>query len=186
MAELGVAVRLFVVGLELGLELLRRLGRVALMPGLGRLVFIAAPRLVIACALGLDALTALYVAGALTFSSTIIIVTLLSAKKAIASRHGQIALGFCIGRDVVVVLAMIRLSAMGVGCDGTGAGRWRAGVARRPTRAPRGRPLGPPSGRGGDRRRSSPARRSGLRSCEPAPSTIGPCRSMLNPWWNRE
>ncbi|MEM9845468.1 MAG: cation:proton antiporter family protein, partial [Pseudomonadota bacterium] len=52
---------------------------------------------------------------ALTFSSTIIIVKLLSDKREIDALHGRIALGFLIVQDVVVVLAMITLSAVGVG-----------------------------------------------------------------------
>ena len=57
----------------------------------------------------------------LTFSSTIIIVKLLSDKREINSLHGQIALGFLIVQDLVVVLAMIGLSAIGIGAgDGHG------------------------------------------------------------------
>lgn len=50
----------------------------------------------IGLAVGLDHLTSLYVAVALTFSSTIIIVKLLSDKREIDPLHGQIALGFLI------------------------------------------------------------------------------------------
>jgi len=120
LAELGIAVLLFLVGLKLDLGLVRRLGRVALMTGLGQVGFTAALGFVIGLGLGLGALTSLYVAVALTFSSTIIIVKLLSDKKEIDSLHGQIALGFLIVQDVVVVLAMIVLSAMGVGGAGDG------------------------------------------------------------------
>jgi predicted Kef-type K+ transport protein/voltage-gated potassium channel Kch len=60
-------------------------------------------------------LEAFYVAVALTFSSTIIIVKLLSDKREIDSLHGRVALGFLIVQDIVVVLAMIVLSAFGVG-----------------------------------------------------------------------
>jgi Kef-type K+ transport system membrane component KefB len=121
LAELGIAVLLFLVGLKLDLALVRRLGRVALMTGLGQVAFTAAIGFVLALALGLDALTSLYAAVALTFSSTIIIVKLLSDKKEIDSLHGQIALGILIVQDVVVVFAMILLSAMGVGDGGDGA-----------------------------------------------------------------
>jgi predicted Kef-type K+ transport protein len=56
-----------------------------------------------------------YVAVALTFSSTIIIVKLLSDKRELDSLHGRIALGFLIVQDVVVVIAMLALSALGIG-----------------------------------------------------------------------
>lgn len=54
---------------------------------------------------------AVYVAVALTFSSTIIIVKLLSDKREVDALHGRIALGFLIVQDIVVILVMIGLTA---------------------------------------------------------------------------
>jgi Kef-type K+ transport system membrane component KefB len=123
LAELGIAVLLFLVGLKLDFNLVRTLGPVALVTGLGQVLFTTVFGFLIGLALGLDPRTAVYVAIALTFSSTIIIVKLLSDKREIDSLHGRIALGFLIVQDVVVVLAMIVLSAIGVGAaaDGQGA-----------------------------------------------------------------
>jgi Kef-type K+ transport system membrane component KefB len=115
LAELGIAVLLFLVGLKLDFNLVRTLGPVALVTGLGQVVFTTVFGFLIALGLGLDPLTAIYVAVALTFSSTIIIVKLLSDKREIDALHGRIALGFLIVQDVVVVVAMIVLSAVGVG-----------------------------------------------------------------------
>ncbi|MDZ7790144.1 MAG: cation:proton antiporter [Xanthomonadales bacterium] len=133
LAELGIAVLLFLVGLKLDLKLVRTLGVVALdhRPGAGRLHH----RLRLADRPGARAwtsVTALYVAVALTFSSTIIIVKLLSDKREIDSLHGRIALGFLIVQDLVVVLAMIVLSALGVGAA-SGGGLWRGRSRARPT-----------------------------------------------------
>jgi len=122
LAELGIAVLLFLVGLKLDFNLVRTLGPVALVTGLGQVVFTTVFGFLIALALGLDPRTAIYVAIALTFSSTIIIVKLLSDKREIDSLHGRIALGFLIVQDVVVVLAMIVLSAIGVGAAAEGQG----------------------------------------------------------------
>jgi Kef-type K+ transport system membrane component KefB len=122
LAELGIAVLLFLVGLKLDFNLVRTLGPVALVTGLGQVVFTTVFGFLIALALGLDARTALYVAIALTFSSTIIIVKLLSDKREIDALHGRIALGFLIVQDVVVVVAMIALSAIGVGAAAAGSG----------------------------------------------------------------
>ncbi|MGB0497066.1 MAG: cation:proton antiporter [Rubricella sp.] len=123
LAELGIAVLLFLVGLKLDFTLVRTLGPVALVTGLGQVLFTTIFGFAIAVALGLDTLTAIYVAIALTFSSTIIIVKLLSDKREIDALHGRIALGFLIVQDIVVVVAMIALSAIGVGgtADGEGA-----------------------------------------------------------------
>ena len=118
LAELGIAVLLFLVGLKLDLKLIKTLGPVALMTGLGQVAFTTIFGFLIGLALGLDVTTSLYVAIALTFSSTIIIVKLLTDKREIDSLHGRIALGFLIVQDLVVVLAMIVLSALGVGAAG--------------------------------------------------------------------
>ncbi|WP_306117570.1 MULTISPECIES: cation:proton antiporter family protein [unclassified Roseitalea] len=118
LAELGIAVLLFLVGLKLDLKLVRTLGPVALMTGLGQVIFTTIFGFLIGLALGLGAITSLYIAVALTFSSTIIIVKLLSDKREIDSLHGRIALGFLIVQDIVVVVAMIVLSALGVGAQG--------------------------------------------------------------------
>jgi hypothetical protein len=97
-------------------------------------------------ALGKGLMEALYVAVALTFSSTIIIVKLLSDKRELDSLHGRIAVGFLIVQDLAVVIAMMAMSALrGTAGDlaATQAGwrwccRW-AGVllaaAARPVRA---------------------------------------------------
>lgn len=121
LAELGIAVLLFLVGLKLDIKLVRTLGPVALMTGLGQVAFTSIIGFGIGLVLGLDTATSLYVAVALTFSSTIIIVKLLSDKREIDSLHGRIALGFLIVQDLVVVLAMIVLSAIGVGAKGDAA-----------------------------------------------------------------
>ena len=115
LAELGIAVLLFLVGLKLDLNLIRTIGGVSLTTGLGQVAFTSVIGYGICLALGLDPLTSLYVAVALTFSSTIIIVKLLSDKREIDSLHGRIALGFLIVQDLVVVLAMAVLSAFGIG-----------------------------------------------------------------------
>ena len=125
LSEISIAVLLFLVGLKLDLTLVRSLGRVAVATGLGQVGFTALFGFVICLALGIDGLTALYIAVALTFSSTIIIVKLLSDKREIGALHGKIALGFLIVQDIFVVLAMVVLSAIGVGAaeEGGTAGR---------------------------------------------------------------
>ena len=115
LAEIGVTILLFVVGLKLDIKLVRQLGPVALATGAGQLVFTIVGGLLICLALGMGWLRALYVAIALTFSSTIIIVKLLSDKREIDSLHGRIAMGFLIVQDIAVVLAMMVIGSQGAG-----------------------------------------------------------------------
>ncbi len=114
LADLGIAILLFAIGLKLDLTLIKSTGKVALLTGMGQVLFTSFFGYLIALAFGFSHLIALYVAVALTFSSTIIIVKLLSDKKEIDSLHGQISIGFLIVQDIVVVLVMIFLSALGV------------------------------------------------------------------------
>ena len=112
-ARLGISLLLFVVGLKLDLHIIRTVGPVALVTGLGQVVFTSVVGYLIALLLGMSHVTAIYVAVALTFSSTIIIVKLLSDKREVDSLHGRIAVGFLIVQDIVVVLVMIGLTAFG-------------------------------------------------------------------------
>ncbi len=114
-AEMGLALLLFIVGLKLDVHLLRSMGRVALGAGLGQVAFTTIGGFLVAYALGMNAVTSFYVGMALTFSSTIIIVKLLSDKREADSLHGRLALGILIVQDVIVVLAMILLSAFSGG-----------------------------------------------------------------------
>jgi len=112
LAEIGISVLLFIVGLKLDLRIIKSVGKIALLTGLGQVLFTSFFGYIIGIALGFTSLHSFYIAIALTFSSTIIIVKLLSDKKEIDSLHGQIAIGFLIVQDIVVILMMIILSAI--------------------------------------------------------------------------
>jgi Kef-type K+ transport system membrane component KefB len=118
LSQLGIALLLFIVGLKLDLRVIRTLGPVALATGLGQVAFTSAVGYLIALGLGFDPVASLYIAIALTFSSTIIIVKLLSDKGELDQIHGRIAIGFLIVQDIVVVVVMIALSAFGA-AEGT-------------------------------------------------------------------
>ena len=119
LAQVGVAVLLFVVGLKLDLHHLRHIGPVALATGLGQLGFTITFGFALTMLLGKSPMEALYIAVALTFSSTIIIVKLLSDKRELDSLHGRIAVGFLIVQDLAVVLAMMAMSALRGADDAT-------------------------------------------------------------------
>ncbi len=113
LAKIGISLLLFVVGLKLDVRLVRKLGPVALATGLGQVAFTSIIGFLIVLALGFDLVPALYIAVALTFSSTIIIVKLLTDKRELEDLHGRIALGFLIVQDICVVIAMIVITATG-------------------------------------------------------------------------
>jgi Kef-type K+ transport system membrane component KefB len=117
LAKIGISILLFVVGLKLDVRVIRQLGPVALATGLGQVGFTSLFGFLIAVGLGFDVVEAIYIAVALTFSSTIIIVKLLSDKRELDHLHGRIAIGFLIVQDICVVLAMIGLTAFGADAD---------------------------------------------------------------------
>lgn len=136
LAQVGVVVLLFAVGLKLDLHHIRHIGLVALATGLGQLAFTIVIGFGLVLALGKGAMEALYMAVALTFSSTIIIVKLLSDKRELDSLHGRIAVGFLIVQDLAVVIAMMAMSALrGTGDAGVhpvavlGSLAWRLAAA---------------------------------------------------------
>lgn len=113
LGHIGISVLLFVVGLRLDLHLIRTTGPVALATGLGQITFTVLFAFLIALGLGMATTSAIYIAIAMAFSSTIIIVKLLSDKKEIDSLHGRISMGFLIVQDIVAILVLIIITAFG-------------------------------------------------------------------------
>lgn len=110
LGQIGVTLLLFMLGLEIRLSKIRSVGKVALITGIGQILFTTVVGFVICIALGFTPLASLYMAMALTFSSTIIIVKLLSDKKDLNSLYGKIAVGVLLVQDFVAIIALILLS----------------------------------------------------------------------------
>jgi Kef-type K+ transport system membrane component KefB len=129
-SDVGIALLLFLVGLELSLDKIRDVGKVAVVAGLGQVVFTAAGGLLLSVALGFPFVEALFLATALTFSSTVVVVKLLDQKKEIDSLYGRIAVGIFLVQDLVVILALTFLAGLGdpesLTAGGVGYGLLRA------------------------------------------------------------
>ena len=113
LAKLGIAMLLFLVGLKLDIHLIRQIGPVALITGLGQVILTAGLGYFAALALGWDGVSAVYVAVALTFSSTIIVIKMLGDRREIDQLHGRIAVGVLIVQDILVVMAMLTIVTVG-------------------------------------------------------------------------
>jgi Kef-type K+ transport system membrane component KefB len=112
-AEVGIALLLFLVGLELSLDKIRDVGRVAVLAGIGQVVFTAAGGLLIALVLGFTLMESIFLGTALTFSSTVVVVKLLDQKKEIDALYGRIAVGIFLVQDLVVIVALTFLAGLG-------------------------------------------------------------------------
>ncbi|MEZ4726697.1 MAG: cation:proton antiporter [Caldilineaceae bacterium] len=94
LAQIGIALLLFIVGLKLDFQLIRTTGPVALATGLGQIIFTSAIGFLIAIALGIAWLSAAYVAVALTFRVRSSSSSCSRTKRRLTRFHGQIAIGF--------------------------------------------------------------------------------------------
>ncbi len=111
-SSLGIALLLFIIGLGMNVGELKRLGKVVVLTALASLITIgsvgfAASRFVLGFGVTEDFITGM----ALYFSSTIIIVKILSDKKEQNRLHGQIAIGVILVEDIVATLALLFIVA---------------------------------------------------------------------------
>lgn len=121
LAEIGIAVLLFVVGLKLDVDEVRGTGATVAVLGLLQMAVTAAAGFAGGLALGFDLVGSVYIALAMAFSSTIIVVKMLSDRRELDSLHGRIAVGVLIVQDVAVILAMIVVTSLGA-ADSQGPG----------------------------------------------------------------
>jgi Kef-type K+ transport system membrane component KefB len=112
LAHMGIALLLFVVGLKLAPQLVRTLGWIVLKISLAQVAITVLLGCALALLLGFSPAAAGYLAVGLAFSSTVVIVKMLSDKGESDSLHGRLALGAVIVQDVLVVVAMALLTAV--------------------------------------------------------------------------
>jgi Kef-type K+ transport system membrane component KefB len=116
-SETGIALLLFLVGLELSFAKIRDVGKVAVAAGIGQVVFTAAGGYLLCWVLGFPVMEALFLATALTFSSTVVVVKLLDEKGELDSLYGRIAVGIFLVQDLVVILILTFLAGINGGED---------------------------------------------------------------------
>src|SRR3989344_589261 len=109
-SEIGITLLLFMVGLEINTTNLKEVGRPVLWTGLGQIVFTFVAGFFLVRFLGFSELASAYISIALTFSSTIIVIQLLSQKKDLNSLYCKIVVGFLLVQDFIAILALIFLS----------------------------------------------------------------------------
>src|SRR3989344_1401093 len=114
-SDLGIMFLLFLVGMEINYTSLRYVGKAAVTAGVAQIAFTFLIGLGIAKLFGFALLPASYIAIALTFSSTIIIVKLLSEKRDLHSLYGKVSLGILLVQDVVAIMLLIVLAGVGNG-----------------------------------------------------------------------
>lgn len=106
-SKVGIVFLLFIVGLHLNPKVIKEVGNVSLITGIGQVVFTSLIGFIIAKILGIPTIAALYTAIALTFSSTIIILKLIADKRDLQKLYAKIAIGFLLVQDIVATIVLI-------------------------------------------------------------------------------
>ena len=114
-SELGIMFLLFLIGLEINYSSLRLVCKTSILVGLAQIILTFIPGFFIARLFNFNYLESAYIAIALTFSSTIIVIKLLSEKRDTNSLYGKISIGFLLVQDFVAILILIFLAGTQTG-----------------------------------------------------------------------
>jgi len=120
-AQLGLVILMFTVGLNLSPKVFREVGKVSLLTGIGQIIFTALVGFLLSGWLGYNIVEAMYIAIGLTFSSTIIIMKVLSDKDDVNTLYGKISVGLLLVQDVVAMIVLAAISSSLAG-NGTSSG----------------------------------------------------------------
>ena len=112
-SKIGIALLLFIIGLGLNPKVIKEVGKVAALAGLLQIGFTALFGWIAATILGLTKTESVILAIALSFSSTIIILKLLSDKKEQSRLYGKITIGILLVQDVIATFALLVITAQG-------------------------------------------------------------------------
>jgi Kef-type K+ transport system membrane component KefB len=118
MSQIGVTLLLFMVGLEIKVSELFSLGKSLLIAAVGQIGLTILGGFAIATFFGFDLMSSFYIAMALTFSSTIIVVKILSDKREMHALYAKFAVGILLAQDIVAIALLMLLSGVSANTQG--------------------------------------------------------------------
>jgi len=113
-ADIGVILLLFVIGIEFPFAKIRSIGKVAIGSGTLGLFATLGVVFMAASALGLNFMDSLFIAAALSISSTAIIIKILQDSGKIKKESSILVLGILIVEDVIAVILIASLESVGL------------------------------------------------------------------------
>jgi len=111
-SELGIALLLFLVGLELSLQKVKDLKNVALVLGGLQVGLTAAGGFALSLVLGFGPVESIFLGATVTFSSTVVVIKLLDQKGTLNRLYGRISIALFLAQDIVVIFALTVLSGI--------------------------------------------------------------------------
>ncbi|MER3581476.1 MAG: hypothetical protein C4347_01335, partial [Patescibacteria group bacterium] len=106
-SEIGLALLLFLVGIELNLRLLKEISKKAVLIGVLQEVLTIILGFFFLILLGFQIKESIILAAALSFSSTAIVLKIFSDKKELETYHGRLIIGFMIVQDLIALISFI-------------------------------------------------------------------------------
>jgi Kef-type K+ transport system membrane component KefB len=110
LSEIAVTIMLFVIGIEMDLSRLKKLGLVAVGGGLLQVLITAAVGFGLAKGLGMSYIASFYIGAAVSFSSTMLVVKVLGEKYDLNTLYGRISIGILVMQDVLAIFALSALT----------------------------------------------------------------------------
>jgi Kef-type K+ transport system membrane component KefB len=111
-SKLGITVLLFIVGLHLTPGAIKEIGRKAVLLGIGQMFFSTSSVMLVFWVLGYSLFVSFFLGLLLSFSSTIVVLKLLSDKNDEHSLYGRLSVGLLLVQDIFAVLALFLIPAL--------------------------------------------------------------------------
>ena len=118
MSQVGVTLLLFMVGLEIRISDFFSIGKSLLLAAAGQIILTFLAGFAISTVLGLNLMSSFYIATALTFSSTIVVVKILSDKRELHSLYSKFSVGILLAQDIVAIGLLMFLSGFSANATG--------------------------------------------------------------------
>ncbi len=111
LSEIGVAFLIFTAGLEIKFSKLKEVSKTVFTAGLFQVIALFLIAFFVSLSIGFEKYASVYVGLVVAFSSTMIVVKLLSDKREINSLHGRIIIGILLLQDIIAIVALAVLSS---------------------------------------------------------------------------
>lgn len=112
LSNIGLALMLYVVAVELDWRKFKSIDRPTLLTGFGQILFTGFVGWLTSILLGFSLTEAWFIALTLTLSSTIIIVKILGQKGQLESLYGRITISILLLQDIVAIIALLLIESM--------------------------------------------------------------------------
>ncbi len=119
LAEVGVVLLLFTIGLEFSLARLKRIKSIVLLGGGLQVLITAAVVTILTLVLGFEINQSIFIGFLISLSSTAIVMKILADKEETDSPHGKISLGILLFQDLCIVPMMLLIPVLSASAETT-------------------------------------------------------------------